>query len=81
MIEQEKKIIRDAIEEMIDSFHRGAAERSLQKEIVQKVKEETTVSPRTFRKMARVAFKSNFAEEVASHEEFEEMYQEVISGE
>ena len=79
MTSDEKKIIQNAIEEMIDSFTRTAAEKDLQKEIVAKVKEETTVTPRVFRKMARVAFKANFSEEVALHEEFEELYQEVIS--
>ena len=79
MIEAEKKIIQNALEEMINSFHRTAAEKDLQKEIVAKVKEETTVSPQVFRKMSKVAFKANFSEEVALHEEFEELYQEVIS--
>lgn len=80
MIEVEKKIIQDAIEEMINSFTRIDAERDLIKEIVARVKEETEVSPRTFRKMAKVAYKANFSEEVAQHEEFEELYQEIISG-
>ena len=66
MIEAEKKVIQDAIEEMINSFTRMDAERDLIKEIVAKVKEETTVSPRVFRKMAKVAYKANFAEEVAA---------------
>lgn len=79
MIEAEKKVIQDAIEEMINSMTRAAAERDLQKDIVQKVKEETVVSPKVFKRMAKVAFKANFSEEVALHEEFEELYQEVIS--
>jgi uncharacterized protein YukE len=80
MIEAEKKVVQDAIEEMINSFTRMDAERDLIKQIVAKVKEETTVTPRVFRKMAKVAYKANFAEEVATHEEFEELYQEIISG-
>ena len=80
MIEVEKKVIQGALEEMLNSMTRVAAEKDLQKDIVTKIKEETTVTPKVFRKMAAVAFKANFAEEVAVHEEFEELYQEVISG-
>lgn len=80
MIEQEKKVIQGAISEMIDSMTRQAAEKDLQKEIVSKIKEETTVSPKIFRKLAKVAFAANFAEEVAVHSEFEEIYQEILNG-
>ena len=80
MIEAEKKVVQDSIEEMINCFTRMDAERDLMKEIVRKVKEETTVAPRVFRKMAKTAYKANFSEEVALHEEFEELYQEIISG-
>lgn len=80
MIEAEKKVVQDAIEEMINSFTRMDAERDLIKEIVAKVKEETTVTPRVFRKMAKVAYKANFSEEQAVNAEFEELYQEIISG-
>ena len=80
MIEVEKKVIQGALDEMLNSMTRVAAEKDLQKDIVSKIKEETTVTPKVFRKMASVAFKANFAEEVAVHEEFEELYQEVISG-
>ena len=79
MIDAERKVVQGALEEMMNSMTRVAAEKDLQKEIVAKVKEETTVSPKVFRKMARVAFKANFAEEVQTHEEFEELYQEIIS--
>jgi hypothetical protein len=78
---QEKKFVRGAIQEMVDSMTRVAAERDLQKDIVARVKEETTVTPRIFKKMARTAFKASFAEEVATHEEFESLYEEIIAGE
>ena len=78
---EEKKVIRGAMTEMLDSMTRTAAERDLQKEIVSKVKEETTVSPKVFRKMTRVAFKANYSEEVQTHEEFELLYEEIVAGE
>ena len=78
MTEQEKKVVQDAIKEMIDSMTRTSAERDLQKEISKQVKENTTVTPRVFRKMAKVAFSANFSEEVAVHEEFEQLYTELM---
>ena len=79
MIEAEKKVVQDALEEMVNSMTRVAAEKDLMKEIVASVKEKTTVQPKVFKKMAKVAFKANFSEEVALHEEFEELYQQVVS--
>ena len=81
MIEAEKTIIKGCIDEMVDSMTRVAAERDLQKEIVARIKEETTVKPRVFRKMAKTAFAANFSEEQALHEEFEELYTELLSAE
>ena len=80
MTQDEKKIIRDTLDEFVDSLTRVAAEKDLQKEMTARIKEETTIAPRVFRKMAKVAFASNFSEEVALHEEFEETYQEIIGG-
>lgn len=81
MTPDEKKLIRGAIDEMIDSLTRANAERSLQKEIVARIKEETTITPRVFRRMARVAFKSNFSEEAALNDEFESTYESVLYSE
>ena len=77
----DKKIIKDAISEMVDSMTRVSAEKDLQKQISQQVKDNTPVTPRVFRKMANVAYKANFAEEQAVNEEFEILYKEIISGE
>ena len=77
----DKKIVKDAISDMVDSMTRVAAERDLQKQLSQQVKENTTVTPKVFRKMARVAYAANFAEEQAVNEEFEILYKELMSGE
>jgi len=74
----DKKIVKDAISDMVDSMTRVAAERDLQKQLSQRVKENTTVTPKVFRKMARVAYAANFAEEQAVNEEFEELYTELM---
>ena len=78
MTDNEKIIVKDAIKEMVDSMTRVAAERDLQKEMSKQVKENTTVTPKVFRKMARVAFAANFSEEVAVNEEFEQLYTELM---
>lgn len=78
LTENDKIIVKDAITEMVDSMTRVAAERDLQKQLSQQVKENTTVAPKVFRKMARVAFAANFAEEQAVHEEFEVLYTELM---
>jgi hypothetical protein len=81
MTDNDKKVVKDSLNEMVDSMTRVAAERDLMKEISKQVKENTTVTPKVFRKMARVAYAANFAEEVAVHEEFEQFYKEIIGDE
>lgn len=74
---EEQKIIKDCLQEMVDSMIRVAAERDLMKEIIARVKEDTTVKPKIFRRMAKVQFASNFSEVVADNEEFVEMYEKL----
>lgn len=77
MTTEEKTLVKKSIQEMIDSMTRTAAERDLQKNIVARIKDETTVTPKVFRRMARVAFSANFMEEKQNNEEFENLYEEV----
>ena len=74
---EEQKIIQNCLNEMVDSMIRIAAERDLMKEIVGRVKEETTIKPKIFRRMAKVQFASNFSEVVAEDEEFVELYEKL----
>ena len=78
LTDNDKMIVKESITEMVDSMTRVAAERDLQKQLSQQVKENTQVTPKVFRKMARVAFAANFAEEQAVNEEFETLYQELM---
>ena len=72
---EEQKIVKDCLNEMVDSMIRIAAERDLIKEIVARIKEETTVKPKVFRRMAKTQYQSNFSEVVAEDEEFVELYE------
>jgi len=78
MTPDEKQIIKKCLDETLDSMTRAAAEKDLQKDIVARIKEETTLQPKVFRKMASVAYRANFSEEVAIHEEFEEIFTEIM---
>ena len=72
---EEQKIVKDCLNEMVDSMIRISAERDLIKEIVARIKEETTVKPKVFRRMAKTQYQSNFSEVVAEDEEFVELYE------
>lgn len=74
---EEQKIVKDCLSEMVDSMIRVSAERELMKEIVARIKDETTVKPKVFRRMAKTQFQSNFSEVVAEDEEFVELYEKL----
>jgi len=73
----DRKRIQDALKEMSDSMTRIEAERDLIKEIINNVHEEFELNKKTFRKMAKVYHKQNFSKEVAEHEEFEVLYENI----
>ena len=81
MNQEEKTLVRGAIDEMVNSFTRVQAEKDLQKEIVYRIKDDTTVTPRIFKKMAQTAYRASFAEEKGVFEEFEALYEEIVAGE
>lgn len=59
------------------SLTRVEAERDLQKNLKSDVCEEFDISKKVFTKLAKTYHKQNFADEVASHQEFEKLYEEV----
>ena len=59
------------------SLTRVEAERDLQKNLKGDVTEEFDISKKVFTKLAKVYHKQNFADEEASHQEFENLYEEV----
>ena len=69
-----KKKITGAMNEMSSSMLRGEAEKELQKNIINDLFDELKIPKKVLSKMARVYHKQNFAEEKATHEEFEELY-------
>lgn len=59
------------------SLTRVEAERDLQKNLKNDVCEEFNLNKKVFTKLAKTYHKQNFADEVASHQEFENLYEEV----
>ena len=69
--------LEGALKEMSTSMARNEAERDFQKNVISDICEEVNVSKKIFRKLAKAYHKQNFDQEVATHEEFEELYQAV----
>jgi ABC-type microcin C transport system permease subunit YejB len=74
----ERKQLKKAIMELNDSMSRVAAERDLQKEIINDLYDKLGVDKKLLRRMAKVYYKANFGEEVEEDKTFEESYELVI---
>lgn len=74
---QDKKKLESALKDMSTSLTRVEAERDLQKNLIKDICDELDLNKRVFRKLAKVYHKQNFADEVATHQEFESLYETV----
>lgn len=72
-----RKAIKKVMEEISASMTRIEGERDFIKEAITKCAEEYEINKKTFRKLAKVYHKQNFSREVAEHEEFETMYEQL----
>ena len=72
--------IKKMLAEISGSMTRIEAERDYINESVKEMSAEFQLSKKTLNKMARVYHKQNFSEEVASHEEFEDLYETIVQG-
>jgi len=77
--EDQKKMIQGALKEMSNSMTRVEAEKELQKEIADRMKEECMIPKRDFNKLAKIYHASNLVEEAQRNEEFMEFAEAVIS--
>ena len=76
--ESQKTELKNAIRELNDSMTRVAAERDFQKEALKEISDKTGVNKKIIRRMAKVYFKSNYAEEQEENRQFEEFYDGVM---
>jgi len=72
-----RKAIKKCMDELSASMSRIDGERDFIKEAIANICEEYEMSKKTFRKLAKVYHKQNFSKEVAEHEEFETMYEQL----
>lgn len=74
-----RKTIKDCMEEISNSMTRIEGERDFIKEAINNTCEEFQLNKKTFRKLVKTYHKQNFSNEVADHEEFELMYQQLTN--
>lgn len=72
-----RKAIKDCMNEISASMTRIEGERDFIKEAISKVCEDYELNKKTFRRLAKTFHKQNFSREVAEHEEFETMYEQL----
>jgi len=72
-----RKAIKKCMEEISASMTRTEGERDFIKEAIANICEEYELNKKTIRKLARTYHKQNFSREVAEHEEFETMYEQL----
>jgi hypothetical protein len=72
-----RKAIKDCLDEISASMTRTEGERDFIKEAIKNICEEYQMSKKTFRRLAKTYHKQNFSLEVAEHEEFETMYEQL----
>lgn len=76
---EDKKKFLNAIVEISNSMTRTEAERDLINEIIKDLSEEFDINKKIIRKIAKAYHKQNLNEEQQDHEEFVELYEEVVS--
>jgi hypothetical protein len=74
----QRKELKEAIVQMNDSMTRIAAERDYQKETINTINDKTGVDKKIIRRMAKVYFKANYAQEQEDNRSFEEFYDGVM---
>lgn len=74
----DRKKIRQALQEASNSLVKIEAERDLIKDIAKQICEDFEIPRKHVRKMIRVYHKQNFQEEMESAEEFEQLYEEIV---
>ena len=72
-----RKAIKKCMDELSASMARIDGERDFIKEAISNICEEYEMSKKALRKLAKVYHKQNFSKEVAEHEEFETMYEQL----
>lgn len=76
--QEDREKIKNALNAISASLTNIEAEKDIIKDIVKEIVDEYDLPKRTVNKMAKVYHKQNFSEEVATNDEFETLYEEVV---
>ena len=76
--DSQKKELKEAIQQLNDSMTRVASERDYQKESINSVSDKTGVDKKIIRRMAKVYFRANYAQEQEENRQFEDFYDGVM---
>jgi len=76
--ETDRKKLLDAIRECSNSMTRIESEKDLIKEAVKTVCEDLKLPKRLVNRLVKVYHKQNYDEEVATHEQFEQLYETIV---
>ena len=74
----DRQKIKKVLEEISNSMTRIDAEKDYIREAIAECSDEFKLSKRTLTKMARVYHKQNYSQEIANHEEFEDLYETIV---
>jgi hypothetical protein len=78
--EADRKKVRDAVNKVVDSMHRVAAERELVNGILNALKEDTDLQPKHARQLAKMKFNENKDEVEAERDDIMTLYETIIEG-
>ena len=70
--------IKKLLVEISGSMTRMEAERDLVRETIKDMSKQFNLPVKTLNRMAKVYHKQNYNQEVAEHEEFEELYETIV---
>ena len=74
----DRQKIKKMLGEISASMTRTEAERDLIRETIKAMSDEFQLPKKTLSRMAKVYHKQNYTQEVAEHEEFEDLYETII---
>jgi hypothetical protein len=76
--DSQKKELKEAIVQLNDSLTRVASERDYQKDSINAISDKTGVDKKIIRRMAKVYFRANYAQEQEENRQFEDFYDGVM---
>jgi hypothetical protein len=76
--EADRKKLLDAVQECSNSMTRMDGEKDFIKEAVKKVSDDLKLPKPVVQRLVKVYHKQNYDEEVATHEQFEQLYETIV---